>query len=80
MRDLTLHEKISIKGRLCEKTGISATHLVRLDMSHAVFLWRQCFFAPISYYCNPQGRFHVHMRSTRVNGERLAKSHRQAPH
>ena len=47
MRNLTLDEKISIKGKLVRKgvTGIPA-----LTMENAVFYWNRCYGTSLSRY------------------------------
>jgi len=45
-KELTLDEKISIKGKLARK-GLC---LPKLTMEHAVFLWNICYGSSIKYY------------------------------
>lgn len=46
MRNLTLNEKITIKGKF-EKKGI---YLPKLNMRSAVHFWYMCFAGPICEY------------------------------
>ena len=52
MRDLTLHEKISIKGVLSRPGGLRGSELVKLTMSTALHYWKMLHgFKPLgSYY------------------------------
>ena len=47
MRELTLDEKISIKGKLARK---GLTRLPRLDMKQAVLFWNICYYSSIKYF------------------------------
>jgi hypothetical protein len=46
MRDLTLDEKITIKGKLSKKGVI----VPKLTMATAVFLWGACYGFSIAFY------------------------------
>lgn len=46
MRDLTLHEKISIKGKLVRKGYVNP----RLTMAEAMFIWPRCYGTSIRDY------------------------------
>ena len=49
MRQLSLNEKISIKGKL-ERFGIPPKTMVALDMGSALFLWNRCHRHSIAYW------------------------------
>lgn len=49
MRQLTLNEKISIKGVLV-RYGLSRESLLRLDMESAIWFWSRCTGTSISKY------------------------------
>jgi len=57
MRRLTLHEKISLKGKF-EAKGLK---LPTLDMKNAVHFWAMCYgYRPISrWYVVPRTHFHL---------------------
>lgn len=59
MRNLTLNEKIGIKGVL-SKYDIQQPRLARLDMADALFLWGICCGKSISLY---------YMHRTTIKGE-----------
>lgn len=49
MRELTLHEKITLKGKLAF-SGVAPCHLLDLTMRSAVHFWYQCSYKPICDY------------------------------
>lgn len=53
MRNLSLDEKISIKGRLVTK-GVLPAILARLTMANAVPLYWHCFGTPVAYHATPK--------------------------
>jgi len=46
MRDLTLDEKITIKGKLRKKGVV----IPKLTMAEALFLWKICYGFSIAFY------------------------------
>jgi hypothetical protein len=50
MRDLTLHEKISIKGCLVKKFGSGHREVAMLDMRSAIHYWTMLFGKSIAEY------------------------------
>ena len=53
MRNLSLDEKISIKGKLASK-GLPSAFLARLDMAAAVRYWWSFFGTPVSFHSTPK--------------------------
>ena len=49
MRELTLHEKITLKGIL-HRRGVPTFYLVRANMSAMMFYWSQIFRKSIATY------------------------------
>lgn len=62
MRNLTLDEKISIKGKLARK-GVVPSVLVQLDMAAALHFHWVCYGRPASMHSTPKL---WHPRSRRV--------------
>lgn len=55
MRELTLDEKISIKGRFATRPNLlTPGFLAKLDMVSAVHAWHRIFTTPISYHSTPK--------------------------
>lgn len=52
MRSLSLHEKISIKGKLASR-GVNSSVLARLTMPTAVDLFWRCFGKPAAMHSTP---------------------------
>lgn len=53
MQKLSIHEKISIKGKLARK-GVNASVLVVLDRSEAMRLHWACYGKPVNMHSTPK--------------------------